>query len=113
VSTATRQALTGEQMSAILAAIRAVDEPAALLPTVLAHVYDALLRADGRRLADLKNDGGRISPDDWQIPATQWDAIAQAASDWADWWGIGPQLRAHLLDRMPGCFDDPTAPTGT
>jgi hypothetical protein len=80
-------------MSAILAAIRAVDEPAALLPTVLAHVYDALLRADGRRLADLKNDGGRISPDDWQIQATQWDAIAQAASDRADWWGSARNCR--------------------
>jgi hypothetical protein len=103
--------LTGEQMSAILAAIRAVDEPVALLPTVLAHVYDALLRADGRRLADLKH-GGRIAPDDWQIPATQWDAIATAASDRAQLWGTGPQLRADLLDRMPGCFDNPAAPTG-
>jgi hypothetical protein len=112
VSAATRRTLTGEQMSAILAAIRAVDEPADVLPTVLAHVYDALLRADGRRLADLNNTG-RISPDDWQIPATQWDAIAQAASDRADRWGSGPQLRADLLDRMPGCFDDPTAPTST
>jgi hypothetical protein len=113
VSAATRRALTGEQMRAILAAIRAVDDPAALLPTVLAHVYDALLHHDSRRLADLKTSGGRISPDDWQIPATQWDAIAQAASDRAQPWGIGAQLRADLLDRMPGCFDDPAAPTGS
>jgi len=112
VSAVTRRTLTGEQMAAILAAIRAVDEPAAVLPTVLAHVYDTLLRCDGRRLADLRNNAGRISPDDWQIPATQWDAIAQAASDRAQPWGIGPQLRADLLDRMPGRFDDPTAPTG-
>lgn len=111
MTTATRRTLTGEQMSAILAAIRAVDEPDVLLPTVLAHVYDALLRADGRRLAGLKH-GGRISPDDWQIPATQWDAIATAASDRAQLWGTGPQLRADLLDRMPGCFDSPAAPTG-
>jgi hypothetical protein len=110
VSAATRRALTGEQMTTILAAIRAVDDEAALLPTVLAHVYDALLHHDGRRLADLK--GGRISPEDWQIPVTQWDAIAEAASVRAETWGTGPQLRADLLDRMPGCFDDPTAPTG-
>jgi hypothetical protein len=110
VSAATRRALTGEQMTTVVAAIRAVDDPAALLATVLAHVYDALLSHDGRRLADLK--GGRISPDDWQIPATQWDTIAQAASGRAEPWGTGPQLRADLLDRMPGCFDDPTAPTG-
>jgi hypothetical protein len=97
-------------MRVVLAAIRAVNEPAALLPTVLAHVYDALLHHDGRRLADLK--GGRISPEDWQIPVTQWDAIAEAASVRAETWGTGPQLRADLLDRMPGCFDDPTAPTG-
>nr|BFE56388.1 hypothetical protein GCM10020063_009140 [Dactylosporangium thailandense] len=112
MNTATRRTLTGEQMRTILAAIRAVDEPAALLPTVLAHVYDALLRYDSRRLADLKQGGG-ISPDDWQIPATQWDAIATGASDRAEAWGSGPQLRADLLDRMPGCFDDPTAPTGS
>ena len=31
----------------------------------------------------------------------------------AEWWGTGPQLRADLLDRMPGCFDDPAAPTGS
>lgn len=107
----TRRALTGEQMTTILAAVRAVDEPAALLPTVLAHVYDALLRHDGSRLTDRKT--GRISPDDWQIPATQWDTIAQAASNRAQPWGTGPQLRADLLDRMPGCFDDPTAPTSS
>jgi hypothetical protein len=112
MSTATRRTLSGAQMWAILAAIRAVDEPAGLLPTVLAYVYDALLRADGRRLADQGTGGGRISPEDWQIPATQWDAIAQAASDRAERWGIGPQLRADLLDRMPGCFDDPAAPIG-
>jgi hypothetical protein len=112
VSAVTRRALTGEQMRAILAAIGAVDEPDALLPTVLAHVYDALLRHDSRRLADLKL-GGRISPDDWQIPATQWDTIATAASDRAEVWDTGPQLRADLLDRMPGVFDDPAAPTGS
>ncbi len=110
MSTPTRRALTGEQMTTILAAIRAVDDEAALLPTVLAHVYDALLHHDGRRLADLK--GGRISPQDWLIPVTQWDAIAEAASGRAEAWGTGPHLRADLLDRMPGCFDDPTAPTG-
>ena len=106
----TRRALTGEQMSAILAAIRAVTDLAALLPTVLAHVYDALLRHDGQRLADLR--GTTISPNDWQIPAIQWDAIAEAASDRAEAAGAGPQLRADLLDRMPGCFDDPTAALG-
>ncbi|MGI5243356.1 hypothetical protein [Dactylosporangium sp. CA-139066] len=111
MNAATRRTLTGEQMRTILAAIRAVDGPAALLPAVLTHVYDALLQADGRRLADLKH-GGRIAPDDWQIPVTQWDAIAQAASERAEAWGTGPQLRAGLLERMPGCFDDPTAPTG-
>jgi hypothetical protein len=99
-------------MTTIVAAIRAVDEPAALLPTVLAYVYDALLRPDGRQLADLKG-GGRIAPEDWQIPATQWDTITQAASDRAETWDTGPQLRADLLDRMPGCFDDPAAPTGS
>lgn len=109
MSAATRRVLTGEQMSMILAAIRAVDHPAALLSTVLAHLYDTLLRGEGRRLADL-NEG---SPDDWQIPVTQWEAIAQAASDQARQWGTGPQLRADLLDRMPGCFDDPAAPTGS
>jgi hypothetical protein len=112
VSGATRRVLPGEQLTTILAAIRAVNEPAALLPTVLTHVYDALLHHDGRRLADL-GGGQTISPDDWQIPVTQWDAIAEAASDQAEPWGTGPQLRADLLDRMPGCFDDPTAPTGT
>lgn len=112
MSAAMRRTLTGAQMSAILAAIRAVDEPADLLPTVLAYVYGALLRGDGRRLGDLKTGGGRISPDDWQIPTIQWDAIAQAACDRAQRWGIGPQLRADLLDRMPGCFDDPAAATG-
>jgi hypothetical protein len=70
-----------------------------------------MLHTDGRRLADSKH-GGPIDPDDWQIPATQWDAIAQAASDRAEPWGTGPQLRADLLDRMPGCFDNPTAPAG-
>lgn len=112
MSAATRRVLTGEQMSMILAAIRAVDQPAALLPTVLADLYDTLLHGEGRRLADLHN-GGQISPDDWQIPTTQWDAIAQAASEHAQQWGTGPQLRADLLDRMPGCFDDPAAPTGS
>jgi hypothetical protein len=111
VNAPTRRALTGEQMTTILHAIRAVDDPAALLPTVLAHVYDAVLHHDGRRLADLR--GGRISPEDWQIPMAQWDAIAEAASSRAETWGTGPRLRADLLDRMPGCFDDPTAPTGT
>ena len=112
MSGATRRVLTGEQLTTILAAIRAVNEPAALLPTVLTHVYDALLHHDGRRLAAL-GGGQKISPDDWQIPVTQWDAIAEAASDQAEPWGTGPHLRADLLDRMPGCFDDPTAPTGT
>jgi hypothetical protein len=111
VNAPTRRALTGEQMTTILHAIWAVDDPAALLPTVLAHVYDAVLHHDGRRLADLR--GARISPEDWQIPMAQWDAIAEAASSRAEAWGTGPQLRADLLDRMPGCFDDPTAPTGT
>ena len=55
----------------------------------------------------------KISPDDWRIPVIQWDAIAEAASDRAEPWGTGPQLRAELLDRMPGCFDAPTASTGT
>ena len=112
MSGVSRRVLTGEQMTTILAAIRAVDEPAALLPTVLAHVYDALLHHDGHRLADL-GGGQKTSPDDWQIPATQWDAIAEAASDRAEPWGTGPHLRAELLDRMPGCFDAPPAPTGT
>jgi len=111
VSAPTRRALTGEQMTTVLAAIRAVDDPAALLATVLAHVYDALLRRDGRRLARLR--GRRISPEDWQIPQTQWDTIADAASEQAEAWGTGPQPRADLLDRLPGCFADPTAPTGT
>jgi hypothetical protein len=111
VSGATRRALTGEQMAAVLVAIRAVDDPAALLPTVLAHVYDGLLHHDGRRLADLRR-GQPISPQDWQIPASQWDTIAGAASDHAERWGTAAQLRADLLDRMPGCFDDPAAPTG-
>ena len=101
----TRRALTGAQMTTILAAVQAVDDPAALLATVLGHVYDALLQQDGRRLADLR--GSRISPQDWQIPVTQWDAIAEAASAQAERWGTGPQLRADLLDRMPGVFDDP------
>lgn len=108
----TRRALTGVQMATILHAIRAIDEPTVLLATVLAHVYDALLRHDGRRLADLKG-GGRINPEDWQIPVTQWDAIAEAASSRATVWGTDAQLRADLLDRMPGVFDDPDAPTGT
>ena len=112
MSAPTRRALTGAQMATILHAIRAVDEPTALLPTVLAHVYDALLHHDGRRLADLKG-GGRICPQDWQIPVTQWDTIAQEASSRAEAWGTGAQLRADLLDRMPGVFDDPTAPTDT
>jgi hypothetical protein len=111
VNAATGQALTGAQMTTILAAIRAVDDEAALLPTVLAHVYDALLHHDGRRLADLKG-AQPISPEDWQIPLAQWDTIAEAASSRAEGWGTGPQLRADLLDRMPGCYDDPTAPTG-
>ena len=108
----TRRTLTGAQMATVLDAIRAVDEPAALLATVLAHVYDALLHHDGRRLADLKG-GGRINPEDWQIPVTQWDAIAEAASSRAQEWGTDAQLRADLLDRMPGVFDDPCASTGT
>ena len=111
MSAPTRRALTGVQMTTILRAIGAVDEQSALLATVLAHVYDALLHHDGRRLADVK--GERISPEDWQIPVTQWDAIAAAASTRADEWGTGAQVRADLLDRMPGVFDDPTAPTGT
>jgi hypothetical protein len=108
----TRRTLTADQMTAILHAIRTVDEPTALLPTVLAHVYDALLRHDGRRLADLKGSG-RISPKNWQIPVTQWDAIAEAASSRAQAWGTDAQLRADLLDRMPGVFDEPAASTGT
>lgn len=111
MSAPTRRALTREQMTTILAAIRAVDDPAGLLPTVLEHVYDALLRDDGRRLADLKS-GGRISPDEWQIPVAQWYAIADAASDRAQNWGTGPRLRADLHDHMPGVFDDPATPTG-
>jgi hypothetical protein len=79
---------------------------------VLAHLYDALRHHDGRRLADLKG-AGRISPQDWQIPVTQWDTIAQAASNRAEAWGTGAQLRADLLDRTPGVFDDPTATTDT
>ena len=109
MSAGTHRALTSEQMRVFLAAIGAVDEPDAMLPTLLAHVYDALLRFDGRRLADLK-PAGPISPEDWQIPAMQWDAIAKAASDRAEVWGTGRQLRADLLDRMPGCYDDPAAP---
>ena len=51
MSAPTRQRLTSVQMNTILTAVRAVDEAAALLPAVLAHVYDALLCHDGRRLA--------------------------------------------------------------
>ncbi len=107
----TRRTLTAAQMTAIRSAIRAVDEPAALLPTVLGRVYEALLHPDGRRLVDIHRAGGRIDPDDWQIPVTQWDAIADAASSHAEQWGTDAQLRADLLDRMPGVFDDPNAPT--
>src|SRR5262245_8053385 len=64
VTAPTRRTLTGVQMATILRAIQAVDVPAALLATVLAHVYDTLLQQDGRRLADLKG-GGRIHPEDW------------------------------------------------
>jgi hypothetical protein len=72
VNAATRRALTGAQLTTILAAIRAVDTETALLPTVLAHVYDALLHNDGRRLADLQG-AQPISPEDWHIPLAQWD----------------------------------------
>ncbi|WP_432830826.1 hypothetical protein [Dactylosporangium sp. CA-092794] len=108
----TRRTLTGAQMTTIQHAIQAVDEPATLLATVLAHVYDALLQQEGRRLADLRGSG-RIHPEDWQIPVTQWDAIADAASRRAEVWGTDAQARADLLDRMPGVFDDPEAPTDT
>ena len=80
----TRHTLTGVQMTTIRHAIRAVDDPDALLPTVLAHLYDALLYQDGRRLVDVHHAGGHIDPQHWQIPVTQWDAITDAASSHAE-----------------------------
>lgn len=111
MSAPTRRTLTGSQMATILRAVRAVDEPTALLPTVLVYVYDTLHDHDGRWLSGPKG-GAPVHPDDWQIPQTQWDAIVQAASSRARAWGTDARLRADLLDRMPGVFDDPAAPTG-
>jgi hypothetical protein len=112
VTAPTRRTRTAAQMTAIRHAILAVDDPAALPPTVLANVYEALLHQDGRRFVDIHRAGGRIDPQDWQIPVTQWDAITDAASSHAEQWGTDAQLRADLYDRMPGVFDDPIAPTG-
>jgi hypothetical protein len=107
MSTAVTRVLTGEQLTAVLAGIRASTiRRRCYVPTV----YDALLSQDGRSLADHRS-GWRIRPDAWQIPSIQWDAIVDAASARAQAWGTDAQLRADLLDRMLSVFDDATAPT--
>jgi hypothetical protein len=104
-----RRALTDPELQAILAGIINADDTATLLQHLLTSLYQALLDGTGTSLADY-NDTRRLDPRTLAIPATQWQALVDAAVGRAHQWGTGNQLAMELINLMPLSYDDPAVP---
>jgi hypothetical protein len=101
------RALTPAELHVVFAAVTRADNPAELLAAAVRGVLDPLL-ADAGTTLDTLPEGTRIDPGDYAIPATQWQAIAQAVTDRAAAWGAGPTLALELVNLMPSTYPDPT-----
>lgn len=103
-----RRALTDAELTAIIARIDAAGSTGDLLAVVIGSVYDALLADVGLSTSTLP-DGRQLDPSQFQIPASQWQAITGAVTSRAAEWGTGAQLALELVNVLPGSYDDPTA----
>jgi hypothetical protein len=105
---AAHRPLTEPELVNILSAIDAADSTRDVYAAVVAGVYDALLADTGRSTATLA-DGEKLDPSAFEIPSSQWQAVAQAAVGRAAQWGTGAALALQLVNVMPSAYDDPTA----
>jgi hypothetical protein len=105
-----RRAFTTTELTAIIDRIDAADSTGDLLAAAISGVYDTLLADTGLTLTTLPDDR-RIDPRQFQIPASQWEAICGAVTDRAAAWGTGPDIALELANVMPGSYNDPAAPT--
>jgi hypothetical protein len=103
-----RRALTDTELADIITATTTATSPAQVLVTAITGVYTALL---GHGLDSLGEQ--RLDPAGFAIPATQWLAILEAATNCAEQWGTAAQIGLELANRMPSSYDDPTVPAPT
>ncbi|MFI6079244.1 hypothetical protein ACIA5C_47860 [Actinoplanes sp. NPDC051343] len=104
-----RQALTRDQITAIVGRLDAVEAPGQLLPVAVRAVSDALLAHDGPSAHPLPA-GQQLHLRGFAIPARQWEAITAAVTSRAAAWGIAVELALELINVLPGTYEDPDAP---
>ncbi|GGL12676.1 hypothetical protein [Mangrovihabitans endophyticus] len=104
-----RRALTLEELTAVLARIRAAEDISRVLAVAVVAVYDTLLADRGLSMATLP-DGQQLDPRKFLIPASQRDAVTGAVLDRAAAEGGDPGVALDLVNLLPGSYDDPDAP---
>lgn len=107
-----RRPLTDNEIETVLAGITTAADTPALLQHLLTSLYQALLDGSGTTLSDYDHTR-RLDPRTLAIPATQWQALVDAAVNRAHEWGTGNQLALELINLMPSAYDDPDVPTPT
>jgi hypothetical protein len=105
-----RRPLTAAELEFVDWRIQGSPDVGALLQTVVAAVFDALLTDVGETLGDY-GPQRRLDPRQYAIPQTQWTAIASAVTDRAHAWGCPIEVGMELVNVMPSTYDDPTVTT--
>jgi hypothetical protein len=104
-----RRILTDTELATLYAAIDAAGDTAALVTAVITGVYTILLDGTGQAW-NSHGPADPVDPTAHAIPATQWHAIAEAATRRAEAWGSAAHIGLDLANLMPSTYDDPDLP---
>jgi hypothetical protein len=104
-----RRALTDPELADILAEINAATNTVETFTATTYAVYTTMLA--GHDLPHVGfGVGQNLDPRQFQIPASQWQAIVTAAINRAQEWGTAADIAVHFANLMPCQYDDPTIP---
>ncbi|GIF01995.1 hypothetical protein [Paractinoplanes rishiriensis] len=100
-----RHVLSDESITDILTVIREATSTSQLLEDTIRALYRAILAGNPAAASSA------IRPDNYALPATQWQAIISAAIGRAEQWGTQAVVVLDLaMNLMPRRYDDPTVP---
>jgi hypothetical protein len=103
-----RRVLTTGELLDLYAAIDHATTTGALVTAVITGLYTVLLENTGR---SIDQPGDPIDPTSFAIPAAQWQALADAATNRAQAWGTAAQVGLELVNLMPSSYEDPDLPS--